>query len=136
MSTFFDKRWVRAHWGVEGVEVLSDLVQRWGPNKIPDPMDDDTLEDYVRRCATDGLLHLAGDMRDQRDVRARLTAEEANIPCYQITTEVEDQLDAEAEYLEDTAAELRAFNPGARFEQYKAQRTDILTGATPESEEE
>jgi len=135
----FNKADVLRNWDREGLDVVEDLAQRWGYERLPDPVEGDRLEDYLARCAREGLVHIAGNMQDQRAVRARMVAEEQDIPIYQQLDDAAQLAEAEAEFLDERAAELRATDPAARFAAYKQNRSAILnpeiTLAEPDEEE-
>ena len=129
----FTKLEVLQNWDREGLDIVQDLAKRWGYEALPDPVNGDTLQDYMRRLHGVGLVHLSGNMRDQRDVRARVAAEDEDVPIYQMLSDEEMAVEAETEALEEASAELRATDPAARFAAYKANREAItgIPGAPP-----
>jgi len=67
---------VRENWGPEGLDVVNDLMRVHGTETLPDPVRDETLKDYVQRCARSGLCHVVGDLHTLQDVRAYRAADE------------------------------------------------------------
>lgn len=139
----FTKGEILANWDTEGLEVVEDLALRHGYERLPDPVNGERLEDWMRRCAGLGLLHLEpgeghgpGAARDLRNVLARQRAEELDLPVYRIGDEAESEQDAEVEYLEETSNQLRSFNPDARFVEYVKRRAEILLGPQDAADEE
>jgi hypothetical protein len=131
----FTKAQVLKAWDTGGLEVVKDLANRWGLERVPDPLQGETLENFVSRCARMGLCHLAGDQRDQRSVRERMQAESEDLPIYQLTNDAEEIADLEAERFEEAATKLRETNPADRFAAYKSGRDELLNEPTYEFEE-
>lgn len=138
----FSKAEVLGNWDREGLAVVEDLALRHGYSVLPDPVNGERLEDWMRRCAGLGLLHLEpadghgpGAARELRNVLARRKAEESDIPVYRLSDEPENEQDAEVEFLEETSSQLRAFDPAARFGEYNKRRAEILLGPLDAAEE-
>src|SRR5438105_4507407 len=110
---------VRENWGPEGLDVVNDLMRVHGTELLPDPVRDETLKDYVHRCARSGLCHVVGDLHMLQDALAYRAADEKGIPCYEL-----DALEPEfrGEHLRDVPV-------NERFEQYKKE-TQPVAGAT------
>jgi len=83
----FTKEEVLKHWGQDGLNFVNDLSETHGPERVPAPLEGETLEDYALRCGRRGLIHVAGDLHDQRDVRARFEAGDRGLPVYSIGEE-------------------------------------------------
>ena len=139
----FTKGEILANWDTEGLEVIEDLGRRHGYERLPDPVNGERLEDWLRRCAGLGLLYLEpadghrpGAARDLRNVLARRKAEDADLPIFRISDEAENEQDAEIEFLEETSNQLRAFDPAARFSEYGKRRAEILLGPPDAADEE
>src|SRR6266566_9653274 len=80
----FNYRQVLENWGENGAEVITDLARYNGVEALPDPVRDETLQDYVQRCARSGLCHIRGAMHNLQDARAYLAADDKGITCYEL----------------------------------------------------
>ncbi|HEY6091822.1 MAG TPA: hypothetical protein VIV83_07515 [Gemmatimonadales bacterium] len=80
----FGNRDVVRNWGKEGLAIVTDLAEHNGYERLPDPVNGETLADYVTRCARSGLCYVAGDMHVLQDVQARKKAEARGLPVYEL----------------------------------------------------
>ena len=115
---------VRDNWGPEGLDVVNDLMRVHGVEVLPDPVREETLKDYVQRCARSGLCHVVGDLHTLQDVRAYRAADEKGIPCYEL-----DALEPEFR-----GEHLRDLSPTERFSTYKKEKNTLTGTVVPEEE--
>src|ERR1051326_8163436 len=80
----FGNRDVERNWGKEGLAIVTELAEHNGYERLPDPVNGETLADYVTRCARSGLCHVAGDMGVLQNVQARKKAEARGLPVYEL----------------------------------------------------
>ncbi|SRR6266571_322252 len=132
----FGPKRVLAIWGQDGLDFVNDLSETHGYERVPDPLDGETFEDYVGRCGRSGLIHIAGDMHNLTEVRARKAAEERGIPVYLVGA---DAVAADDEKGDDANAgidpEWKGLTPTERFEQYKRQKNTPLFGTVVPEEQ-
>ncbi len=115
---------VRENWGPEGLDVVNDLMRVHGIEVLPDPVRDETLKDYVQRCARSGLCHVLGDLHTLQDVRAYRAADEQGLPCYELNA-LEPEFRGE---------HLRDLSPTERFTSYQKEKTTLTGTVVPEEE--
>jgi len=112
---------VQRNWGDNGVEIVDELARLHGYERLLEPVRNESLTEYVQRCARKGLCHVAGNMQVLQDVQARKKAEARGLPVYDVDS-IEPEFRGE---------HLRDLPPHERFDVYKvASITPVLP--TPE----
>jgi hypothetical protein len=117
---------VQRNWGANGVEIIDELAGLHGYERLPEPVRDSTLTDYVQLCARKGLCHVAGDMHVLQDVQARKKAEARGLPVYEIDA-IEPDFRGE---------QYRDLPITERLAAYKADNLPVATVVPPTTEEE
>jgi len=116
----FTPRQVRENWGEDGLEIIEDLNREHGGDKLPDPIADEQLLHYLKRCQALGLCHVAGDKHNLRDVLAWKAAEAKGLSVYG-EVDADEPQDANA----GLDPETKALTPTERFTRYLADAKGV-----------